>query len=263
MELFQNSEQRNTFSNRLQAIFDGVVAVALTMMALNIGISDFSNIFDAQFIVFLTDLTSYLISFIAVAVVWHLHAEFFSYYSYANDEKELVGHFALMFIMTLFPVITNALSSTEGWIIKALYLAIYYIMNLLNLWLMRHAQAVSEKEKSSQKMLTDMLIKKYVVADDEKKLSIVKAIDHYNEAQDDDKTFAKFISSDIKQMIDEFNREKKQKYEYSKTMSVLMLIYTLFAVVGLMFGLLICYIVLLSGGIVCFLVHHKFVATTT
>lgn len=59
---------------RFDTLFDGVVAIAMTIMALELSVPDTSAFDRAAFIFLLKEITVYLISFLALASVWTTHS---------------------------------------------------------------------------------------------------------------------------------------------------------------------------------------------
>ena len=84
MKIFDIYENRQ---NRLLAFFDAVLAIAITVLALQIDIPELGEINDAGRYEFFMMLTSYFMSFIAMGSLWYVHTSFFSNHNIMNNKK--------------------------------------------------------------------------------------------------------------------------------------------------------------------------------
>ena len=118
---------------RLDALFDGVVAIAMTMMALEISVP-VTSVFDwAAFILLLKEITVYLISFLALASVWSIHTTLTINTSSASIHNYILN-VALMFVITVFPALTKLMDSTgRSKLLYGVYLGGYALSNANNL----------------------------------------------------------------------------------------------------------------------------------
>ena len=116
---------------RLDALFDGVVAIAMTMMALEISVPD-TSVFDwAAFILLLKEITVYLISFLALASVWSIHTTLTVNTSSASIPTYILN-VALMFVITVFPALTKLMDSAgRSKLLYGVYLGGYTLMECL------------------------------------------------------------------------------------------------------------------------------------
>ena len=258
--MFNNDSGK--MQHRLQSLFDGVVAVSLTMMALTINVSDFTLSFhDPGLLQFFNDFTAYLISFIAIGVLWYMHSQFFDVYDYAGDKLEVFMHLALMFVMTIFPVLTQAMSKGSHWGIRVLYILVYYVMNLLNLAIISHATKASQNAAIGQQIMAEMIAKSLPEDKGRDAMNMISAINSMKGAAAEgeatgrlaDGIFSKFKDSELGKMLDSYNKKKEHQFRYYQAVSIMMLIYTFMAVIGLMFGTLICYIIMIVGACACVL----------
>ena len=64
--------------DRLIAFFDAILAIAITVLALEISISELGTLNAAERYDFLVTITDYFISFVAMSTLWYVHTNFFS-----------------------------------------------------------------------------------------------------------------------------------------------------------------------------------------
>lgn len=134
-EMFQaktGKEQMKKKQDRLVSFFDAVVAVGITMIVMGISLPD-AEMSALQLVRYIgSEITVYLVSFIALAELWRVHHAIFSYFDEVADEQIINTHIALMFVVTIFPFLTrfmNAYQKVNE--IRILYISSYIIMNLL------------------------------------------------------------------------------------------------------------------------------------
>ena len=126
-EIIQNKQ------DRLLAFFDAVLAIAMTVLAIEITVPSLGSVSAFEREKFLSSFTCYLISFLAMGVVWFIHSNFFSAYSLTGNYTEIVLHFLLLFVITLFQPITKAIVQyRDDNVIHILYLLPFELMNILN-----------------------------------------------------------------------------------------------------------------------------------
>ena len=131
MKIFDIYENRQ---NRLLAFFDAVLAIAITVLALQIDIPELGEINDAGRYEFFMMLTSYFMSFIAMGSLWYVHTSFFSNHNIMNNKKIFVWHLALLFVITLFQPATKAISQypDDVWV-KSIYIGVLLCMHGLTI----------------------------------------------------------------------------------------------------------------------------------
>lgn len=102
---FKNIIQKR--QDRLLAFFDAILAIAITVLALEIAIPEIGNLDSVGRNDFLVSLTCYLISFTAMATLWYIHTNFFSNHALTGSGIEIILHLVLLFVITLFQPITR------------------------------------------------------------------------------------------------------------------------------------------------------------
>ncbi len=96
--------------NRLEAISDGIIAIVITIMVLEISaplVSDFSGLKEM-----LPGIASYLISFMIIANYWNNHHQIFLLIEKVHG-RIIWLNFLFMFMISLFPVFTDWLAKTS------------------------------------------------------------------------------------------------------------------------------------------------------
>lgn len=152
-------EQVKKRQERLISFFDAVVAVGITMIVMGIGLPDTEM--DALELVHYigSEITVYLVSFIALAELWRVHHAIFSYFEEVVDEQIINAHIALMFVVTIFPFLTRFMNAYQDINeIRILYASSYIIMNLLMILLVylvnkKQVQKQLEQEESIKKWM--------------------------------------------------------------------------------------------------------------
>ena len=133
--------------HRTEAFFDAVIAIAMTMIALEISLPDV-EIFDyTAFKMICQEITIYFISFIALASIWTVHAWIYAAYDCLGKPLDIFINIILLFLITLFPIFTKLLSMVSGTSLSLIYLGCYIIMEILLLFLLTSANYISSQEK--------------------------------------------------------------------------------------------------------------------
>ena len=133
--------------HRTEAFFDAVIAIAITMIALEISLPDI-EVFDyIAFKMLCQETTIYFISFIALASIWTVHAWIYAANDCLGKPLDIFINIILMFFITLFPVFTKLLSTVSGTFLSLIYLGCYIIMEILLLFLLINANHISSQEK--------------------------------------------------------------------------------------------------------------------
>lgn len=114
------------------AFFDAVLAIAMTMLALEITVPQISKISSADRYSFFVEITCYFISFTAMSTLWYVHNYFFSSHDLTENNIEIVLHLVLLFFITLFQPLTRAtgLHPDDVWI-RAMYLTDFFVMYII------------------------------------------------------------------------------------------------------------------------------------
>jgi uncharacterized membrane protein len=90
-------------SNRLEAFSDGVLAIIITIMVLELQVPEGSSLQDLQPVA--TQFASYLLSFVYVGIYWSNHHHMFQLVRRVNGGT-LWANMGLLFCLSLFPFTT-------------------------------------------------------------------------------------------------------------------------------------------------------------
>ena len=133
--------------SRTEFFFDAVIAIAITMFALEIDVPG-GDIFDWQSLkILFGEITTYFISFIVLSSIWVLHAQIYSRWKSLGNLPDLILNIILMFLITLFPVLTKLMAGMQpGLLLNMLYLGCYGLMLALTLGL----QVLARRSDDSQ-----------------------------------------------------------------------------------------------------------------
>lgn len=133
--------------HRTEAIFDGVVAIAMTMIALEISLPDTEQ-FDLSALALLgQEVTTYFISFIVLASVWTIHAWIYAAYEQLGRPLDIFVNVILLFFITLFPILVKLQSTASGGLLNWIYLGCYIIMELLLLILIAGTSTSTNQQR--------------------------------------------------------------------------------------------------------------------
>ena len=77
----KQNQIKKGYQTRTETLFDAVIAIAMTMIALEINIPDKSILDKTTWYAFGGEITIYFIIFIVLASIWSVHARIYSTYS--------------------------------------------------------------------------------------------------------------------------------------------------------------------------------------
>lgn len=254
--------------DRLLAFFDAVMAIAMTVLALEIVVPQFSAVSHTERHAFFVSLTCYLISFMAMSTLWYIHNNFFATHDLTGRNIEIVLHLVLLFVITLFQPLTRAIGEypEDPWI-RAFYLIDFFAMYGLTAGIMvyirrREDQFNKKKEERLSKVQEkrDILPVKTEEVSDEVKhlrhtLQLVYAMENPDELQ---KRLAEYMPDEYQQELEDMRRKREASYRVSIYSVVAMAIAILIAVVTLIFSAWWSYAALAAGLIAIFLIRHLY-----
>jgi len=130
---------KNHDLERLKALTDGVVAVSITLLVLDIhlapplgGLSD--DQLGAQFLLIWQKYLSYVISFVVVGVFWMSHQRKFSHIVHA-DSALVWLNFLFLLVVCLVPFVTAVIGENSGRLATTIYASTMLVISFL-LWFM-------------------------------------------------------------------------------------------------------------------------------
>jgi uncharacterized membrane protein len=97
-------------SDRLEAFSDGVLAIVITIMVLELHVPEGHHLADLGDS--MTGLATYLLSFVYVGIYWNNHHHMFQLCSRVNGAV-LWANLALLFLLSLFPFTTAWMDESE------------------------------------------------------------------------------------------------------------------------------------------------------
>lgn len=259
--------------DRLLAFFDAVLAIAMTVLALEISIPQLSTASHADRYTFFVSLTCYLISFVAMATLWYIHNNFFSTHDLTGNNMEIVLHLILLFVITLFQPLTRAIGEhPDDSGIRIFYLADFFAMYGLTAMIMviiRHREDKRNELKDARKSLVKEKRENFQQNYDEKKpnidgssdeikelrflLKIVYAIENPEILQ---QKLAEYTPDEYQEQLKELKKKREAIYRLSIYSVFTMAAAVLAAVILLIFSIWWSYVALAAGLVVIFLIRH-------
>ncbi len=154
MAKYQNNRLKTINENnkkRIENLFDGVIAIAMTMMALEIVIPQVQN-FDLDILnTLFSEITVYLISYIVLASIWVIHTVLYSSYSSLGGLKDIIINLILMFVLTIFPILTKLMVQyNTSVLLRCIYISTYFFMDLIMAYMLILAKNQNLYERKNQ-----------------------------------------------------------------------------------------------------------------
>lgn len=251
--------------DRLLAFFDAVLAIAMTMLALEITVPQMGTISHAQRYDFFVGLTCYLISFVALSMLWYVHNNFFSSHDLTGN-MEIVLHLVLLFVVTLFQPLTRAIGENPNdlWI-RAFYLTDFFVMyGIITIIIVyvRHREDIFSDGRETRRNIVKEKRKEYQrndniqMSDEEKELRhllhIAWTIENPEIVQ---QKLAKYMPDEYKEQLTELKEKREKSYRLSLISVSIMAVAVLVAVVTLIFSIWYSYIALAAGLVVIFVIR--------
>lgn len=135
--------------NRIEAFSDGVIAIIITIMVLELKVPELALGFNDQDVwmalsTIIPKIFSYLLSFVVVAIMWINHHALFD--RLAHSTTKLVWYNTLLlFVMSLIPMPTAFLAKHPEMAHAAAFYGVVMFLNALAFFLMRRYVEVSAK----------------------------------------------------------------------------------------------------------------------
>lgn len=246
---------------RIECFFDAVIAIAITMMALEISLPDFSAFDKTAFITLMSELTVYFISFVALAGIWGTHAILYSTYQTLGGVGYILSNVILMFLVSIFPVLTKMLNQFQSsYVLRCIYIGDYLLMEIViavmlifanyknsterkaRLSNIRNAVDLSEILKDSTERTENTSIK----STDEIRKKLAIAEKYFSDKEISEKLFQELIISLPEQFREQYY-QKQLQYHSNRTKMVFFLIIIFSAVSAsvavLMVNPFLCYFI--------------------
>lgn len=251
MNFRQRKELIQKRQDRLIAFFDAVLAIAITMLALEIVVPAFGTGNPVEIETFFQTFTGYLISFISLGVLWYLHSGYIAVYGLTGKGSEVALHFVMMFLITLFQPAAKALNQYRGdGLVRALYLAVFIGMNLLNVLMLvilkRRNDHITTREDALRGRLKDLYDAEADGASEQEKLAQMIAF-YVNRPDAAMENFKGRMSEAQLAEIEEHQNERAARYRFTILSTAALTVSVVAAVVAMLFSIPMCYLCLLMG----------------
>lgn len=253
--------------DRLLAFFDAILAIAMTVLALEITVPELGSASALERYDFFEEVTCYLTSFVALGTLWFVHNNFFSTHSLTGRAGEIVLHLVLLFVITLFQPLTRAVGTyPDDLAVRALYLldffVMYGLMAIIFVVIRRRESAIGQKkrqrtEEVKQRRDSGDTPQAVEFSDEHKELhrmlQLAYTIEHPEEVQ---QRLAESMPDEYKQELAQYAEARRESYRLSLWSVVIMAIAVAVAVVVLMFSAWYSYVALGAGLLGIFLLRR-------
>lgn len=212
---------------RTETIFDAVIAIAMTMIALEIGMPEGSS-FDAQSLKALFgEITIYFISFIVLASIWGIHARIYSRHTSLGNIQDILLNILLMFLITIFPILTKLMAEMQpSALLNAMYLSCYALMICLTLFLQRLASRASHHQQMDELRKTMGIL--HLIKDkiqDEKYAQIQQKMELAEQYEDDPATFDLLYQEFIATLPEHIQRKINRQRQTQRRQSIKIIVF--------------------------------------
>lgn len=231
----------------------------MTMIALEINIPDLNPINKITFYSLGKEITLYFISFIVLASIWGVHARIYSTYSSLGNSLDIFINVILMFIITLFPILTKSMGKMHESIqLKIIYLTCYGIM----IGLVSLLQYVANKKNIQTHIEEFRNISEYMILfkdkfPKDKSQDMVQKIDFIQNYIDDPATFHQLYQEliatlpvNIRQELQRKEHEEKLETLTIFTFNVITFVAVFLSVLTVMINPYYCYLIILCALII-------------
>lgn len=251
--------------DRLLAFFDAVMAIAMTVLALEITVPRLSTISCGDKYTFFVEVTCYFISFVAMSTLWYIHNNFFSIHDLTGKNIEIVLHLVLLFVITLFQPLTRAIGQhPDDFWIRVFYLADFFIMYGLAaaiMFIIRRREGKINERKATGVSFIKAQKEKFPLneedlSDEAKDLHrLLKLAYIIRDPEIIHGKMAEYMPEEYRQEVAELKKKREESYRISICSVFAMAAAVLAAVVLLIFSLWWAYIALAGGLAAIFLIR--------
>lgn len=246
--------------DRLLAFFDAILAIAITMIALEIDIPEIGTLDAAARYDFFVVFTCYLISFVAMGTLWYIHTNFFSNHELTGNGAEIILHLVLLFVITLFQPITRAVGQypQDVWV-RVLYIVIFLLMYGLGTAIFILVKIGEDKKQersnSMRQFYLDAKRKNGELQGSEwnQALNIAYAV---RNPEDMLKLAKDKLPDEYADMIEDMKKQRERIFRISVISTLSMAAAISIAVICLVFNIWLCYLALILGVVAVILVRY-------
>jgi uncharacterized membrane protein len=258
---------------RIETLFDAVIAIAMTMMALQIVIPQVQH-FDLGVLSSLfSEITVYLISYIVLASIWIIHAMLYSSYSSLGEHEDIIINI-IMFVVTIFPILTKLMAEyNDSVLLRCIYISTYFFLDIIMFCMLVLTKKKNSKERKAQieniGFMMEILPVAFKLDDvkiDEIKNKLNLAEKYLYDKEISENLFHELMLS-LPQTIQDMHREKQiqNNINFNKAICLLSIGFATVAasVAVLMINPFLWYFVFIIGGITCLIcttfvrIYHK------
>lgn len=151
------SKQSSEIASRTIAFFDAVLAIAITMIALEIQVPDQGPLNALQYQTFFEQSITYLISFYVLGSLWFFHMQFFSTGKYIMTGTNVVLHLVLMMLVCLYPTATRLVLVSRQFESQLIYVGIFTLMQILDTAVIWQARTETNAKAQAQEHTIDRI----------------------------------------------------------------------------------------------------------
>ena len=236
--------------DRLLAFFDAILAIAITVLALEITVPSLGTVSAGERHEFFIMLTCYLISFVAMATLWYLHTSFFANHSLTGTPGEFVKHLLLLFLITLFQPVTRAIGEyPDDGMVMAVYIGVFVFMYGTMLVIFyttnRNESLVEGRREETKKRIKETSESLDRERDEwDRILSIAYAV---NNPEDVLETAMEHLPDEYHELVEEIEETREKSMKVAALSTCVMAAAVILAVIGLAFSMAISYVCLAAG----------------
>lgn len=254
---------------RIETLFDAVIAIAMTMMALQIVIPHPSHFNLSVLSTLLSEITVYLISYIVLASIWVIHAMLYSSHSSLSGPEDIALNIIIMFVVTIFPILSRLMVEySSSILLRCIYIGTYFFMDIIMFCMLILAKKKNIKERKAQMQNVRFIMEMLPVTHKQDAVKINEIKNKLNLAEKYlyDKEISENLFQELMMSLPKsvqnmyYEKQIQNNIDFYKSICFLSVGFaTVSASVAiLMINPFLCYIVFLVGVIAC-LISNTFV----
>lgn len=249
---------------RIETLFDAVIAIAMTMMALEISVTGFETFNMQALLLLLEEITVYLISFIALASIWGTHTILYSSFTTLGGLGHILMNIVLLFLITIFPILTKLISEFhQNTILQCVYISCFLMMEIIMILFLFFAkrQNINDRKIQLEKVRYFIELKKGLQKEqptdfDTIQNKLILSEKYFFNKEISNCLFEELLLSLPAHVQTQYHQQKlHNRVTYSKSLCFLIIMFFVvtISVVVLIKNPLMCYFIILFGGLSCIL----------
>ncbi|WP_139241218.1 TMEM175 family protein [Anaerocolumna jejuensis] len=267
MEKYLNGRIKSINENnqrRIETLFDAVIAIAMTMMALEIVIPQVQHFDFGVLCTLFSEITVYLISYIVLASIWIIHTMLYSSYSSLGGPEDILINIIIMFVVTIFPILTKLMAEyNNSALLRCIYISTYFFIEIIMCFMLVLTKRKNMNEKKVQienvKLIMEMIPATH--KQDDSKFEEIKSRLNLAEKYLYDKEISENLFQELMLSLPQtvqdmyYEKQNRNNIDFHKSICFLSIGFATVAasVAVLMINPFLCYFVFLIGGIACLL----------